>query len=83
MNTVSNIWNHPKTSAAGLLIAVVTVAGVLSQQGVTLGNLGTGTVVSLIAPWPPRCSAWSRRIPAPPHPLPAQALPPPGSAAGR
>ncbi len=48
MNTVSNIWNHPKTSAAGLLIAVVTVAGVLSQQGVTLGNLGTGTVVSLV-----------------------------------
>jgi hypothetical protein len=47
MNSIANIWNHPKTSAAGLLIAVVSVAGVLSQQGVTLGKLGTGTVVSL------------------------------------
>jgi hypothetical protein len=47
MNPISNIWNHPKTSAAGLLIAVITVAGVLSQQGVTLGNAGTGTVVAL------------------------------------
>ena len=43
----TNIWNHPKTSAAGLLIAVASVAGVLSQQGVTLGKVGTGTVVSL------------------------------------
>jgi len=42
-----NIWDHPKTSAAGLLIAVASVAGVLSQQGVTLGKVGTGTVVSL------------------------------------
>ncbi len=42
-----NIWNHPKTSAAGLLIAVASVAGVLSQQGVSLGKVGTGTVVSL------------------------------------
>jgi hypothetical protein len=49
MNPISNIWNHPKTSAAGLLIAVMTVAGVFSQQGVTLGTAGTGTVVSLIA----------------------------------
>jgi hypothetical protein len=47
MKFISNIWNHPKTSAAGLLIAVTTVAGVLSQQGVGLGKLGTGTVVSL------------------------------------
>ena len=43
----TNIWNHPKTSAAGLLIAVASVAGVLSQQGVSLGIVGTGTVVSL------------------------------------
>jgi len=42
-----NNWNHPKTSAAGLLIAVASVAGVLSQQGVSLGKVGTGTVVSL------------------------------------
>ncbi len=47
MSSISNIWNHPKTSAAGLLIAVASVAGVLSQQGVSLGKVGTGTVVSL------------------------------------
>ncbi|MGA2569311.1 MAG: hypothetical protein ABSF23_02215 [Terracidiphilus sp.] len=47
MNFISNIWKHPKTSAAGLLIAVASVAGVLSQQGITLGKAGTGTVVSL------------------------------------
>lgn len=47
MNLIANIWNHPKTSAAGLLIAVVTIAGVLAQQGVSLGEAGTGTVVSL------------------------------------
>ena len=46
---ISNVWDHPKTSAAGILIAVVTVAGVLSQQGITLGNVGTGTVVTLIS----------------------------------
>ncbi len=48
MNLISNIWNHPKTSAAGLLIAVVSIAGVLSQQGITLGSAGTGTVVTLV-----------------------------------
>ena len=48
MNLISNIWNHPKTSAAGLLIAVVSVAGVLSQQGITLGDAGRGTVVTLM-----------------------------------
>jgi hypothetical protein len=47
MNPISNIWNHPRTSAAGLLIAAATIAGVLSQQGVTLGKAGAGTVVSL------------------------------------
>ena len=44
---IANIWNHPRTSAAGLLIAVVSIGGVLSQQGVTLGHVGTGTVVTL------------------------------------
>lgn len=48
MNLFSNIWEHPKTSAAGLLIAVVTIAGVLSQQGITFGMAGKGTVVSLV-----------------------------------
>jgi hypothetical protein len=47
MNYITNIWSHPKTSAAGLLIAIASVAGVLSQQGLTLGKAGTGTVVSL------------------------------------
>jgi len=47
MNPISNIWNHPKTSAAGLLIATVTIASVLSQQGISLGQAGTGTVVTL------------------------------------
>ena len=47
MNSISNIWNHPKTSAAGLLIGVVTIASVLSQQGITLGNVGTGNYVTL------------------------------------
>jgi hypothetical protein len=49
MNPFSNIWNHPKTTVAGLLISVITIAGVLSQQGVTLGRAGTGTIVALIA----------------------------------
>jgi hypothetical protein len=47
MNFIENIWKNPKTSAAGLLIAVASVAGVLSQQGISLGKVGTGTVVSL------------------------------------
>jgi hypothetical protein len=49
MNPISNIWNHPKTSAAGLLIAIVTIAGVLSQQGISLGTAGNGSVVTLIS----------------------------------
>jgi hypothetical protein len=49
MSIWQNITANPQTSIAGVLIAVVTIAGVLSQQGVTLGNIGTGTVVTLIA----------------------------------
>lgn len=37
-----------KTSAAGVLIAIVAVCGALATQGVSLGHAGTGTVVSLI-----------------------------------
>jgi hypothetical protein len=48
MNELANIWNHPKTSVAGVLIAVVTIAGVLAQQGVKLGSVGSGTAVSLV-----------------------------------
>jgi hypothetical protein len=47
MNPLSNIWNHPKTSITGLLIAIVSIGGVLSGQGVTLGNVGSGTIVTL------------------------------------
>lgn len=47
MNSISNIWNHPRTSIAGLLIAIVTIAAVLSRQGVTLGAAGSGTIVML------------------------------------
>ncbi len=49
----SNLWNricsNPRTSIAGVLIGAATICGVLSQQGITLGNAGTGTVVALIA----------------------------------
>ncbi len=44
----ANIWNHPRTSLAGLLIGVVSIGGVLSQQGISLGRAGTGTVVTLV-----------------------------------
>jgi len=49
MNILSNIWKQPKTSAAGLLIAVVTIASALSRQGITLGAAGNGTVVTLVS----------------------------------
>lgn len=48
MNLIQNVWQHPRTTAAGLLIALVSIGGVLSQQGITLGRAGTGTVVTLI-----------------------------------
>ena len=46
---LNNVAAHPKTSVMGILIAVGTIAGVLSQQGVTLGHAGTGTVVTLVS----------------------------------
>src|ERR1700761_8693774 len=49
MSLLANIWNHPKTSVSGLLLAIITVGGVLAQNGVSLGKAGTGTVVSLIS----------------------------------
>lgn len=48
MNLLDNITLHPRTSMAGVLIAIVSISGVLSQQGITLGKAGTGSVVSLI-----------------------------------
>lgn len=49
MNLIQNIWNSPKTSVAGLLIATVTIARVLSQQGITLGAAGNDTVITLVS----------------------------------
>jgi len=49
MSLISNIWNHPKTSASGLLLAILTIGGVLSQNGIGLGKAGSGTVVTLIS----------------------------------
>ena len=47
MNSIANIWKHPRTSITGVLIAAVTFAGILSQQGISLGHAGSGTVVTL------------------------------------
>jgi hypothetical protein len=47
MNSIANIWHHPKTSITGILIAVSTVAAVLSQQDVAFGHIGAGTSVTL------------------------------------
>ncbi len=49
MNFLSNAFNQPRTSVAGLLIAAVSVFGSLSQQGITFGKVGTGTVAGLVA----------------------------------
>ncbi len=49
MNPISNIWTSPKTSIIGLLIAIVTIARVLSQQGITLGAAGNGTLITLVS----------------------------------
>lgn len=48
MNAFTNIWKHPRTTVTGVLISVTTVAGVLAQQGLTLGHAGNGTVVTLV-----------------------------------
>jgi hypothetical protein len=44
---LGRILEQPKTSAAGLLVALTAVLGVLQQQGVSLGHVGTGSVISL------------------------------------
>lgn len=70
MNPISNIWKHPRTSAAGLLISVATVAGVLAQQGVTMGNVGGGTVVTLASALATALLGLMARDPAAPVPQP-------------
>ena len=46
---MERMFGHPKTSTAGLLLGLTTVLGVLQQQGISLGQAGTGTIVSLAA----------------------------------
>lgn len=71
MSQLANIWNHPKTSAAGLLIAIVTVSGVLGQQGVTLGHVGTCTWVTFVSSLATALLGLLARDPAP-DPAPSQ-----------
>lgn len=47
-NIFSNILEHPKTSIAGILTGLATIAGVLSRSGITLGHAGNGTIVALV-----------------------------------
>ena len=78
MSILTNITSHWKTSLAGVLIGGATIAGVLSQQGVTLGKAGTGTVVALIAAI---CTALLGLIARDPSPVPtvntSSKIPPP------
>ncbi len=46
---LSRATRNPKSSCAGLLLGVTTIAGVLSANGVTLGHAGNGTRVALIS----------------------------------
>ena len=48
MKPIANIWLHPKTSTSGLLIAVVTIGRVFSQQGISFGTVGNGSALTLI-----------------------------------
>jgi len=47
MGILGRVIEHPKTSLAGVLLGVTTVLGVLQQQGISLGHVGSGTAVSL------------------------------------
>ncbi len=44
-----NAWQHPRTTIAGLLVGIGIVTPVLMAHGITLGHIGTGTVLDLIA----------------------------------
>ncbi|MGB9407789.1 MAG: hypothetical protein WCA89_09640 [Terracidiphilus sp.] len=43
-----NLWLHPKTTIAGLILGLLAIAPVLAGQGITLGKAGTGTVLNLV-----------------------------------
>ena len=47
LGLIDRIVQHPKTTAAGLLIGLTSVMGVLQQQGLSLGHVGTGSGISL------------------------------------
>jgi hypothetical protein len=64
MNIFTNALEHPRTSAAGVLIAIVSMAGVLSQQGITLGKAGAGNVVTLVGALATVCLGLLARDPA-------------------
>jgi hypothetical protein len=44
---LERVFAHPKTSVAGVLVALTTVLGVLQQHGIALGHVGNGTGISL------------------------------------
>lgn len=44
---MERVVEHPKTSVTGVLLGLTTVLGVLQQQGISLGHVGTGTGVTL------------------------------------
>jgi hypothetical protein len=73
MNSIANIWQHPRTSVTGILIAVSTVAGVLSQHGVSFGHAGAGTVVTLAGSLATALLGLLARDPAQPATQPAGA----------
>lgn len=65
---LANIWLHPKTTICGILIAVASITSVLSQQGITLGRVGTGTWISLISALSTALLGMLARDPMPPSP---------------
>jgi hypothetical protein len=44
---LARVIEHPKTSVMGVLLMVTTLLGVMQQQGVSWGHVGSGTGVSL------------------------------------
>ena len=46
---LTNVITHWKTSVSGVLIATVSVSGVLMAHGVTGGKAGTSTYVEIAA----------------------------------
>lgn len=75
MNFWNQITKHPKTTVVGLLIAITTVVGALTTQGVTLGHAGTGTVVSLIGGIATALLGLLASDPASPSPAPSITIP--------